>query len=79
MGTKYPKFKSHSAAFLEDIGKAIDTGKVTLVGKGTLKVGDVPMNIYRGNGVTIVTKANGEFVTILRSGQGLDLGITLIP
>lgn len=79
MGTKYPKFKTHAQAFLDDVAKAIDTGKVTLIGQGTLKKSDLPMNIYRGNGVTIVTKANGEFVTILKSGQGLDLGITLIP
>jgi len=59
---------------------AIDVGKVTFVGKGTLnKTSDI-MNIYRGNGVTIVTKAvNGEFVTILHSGRGRDLAIILIP
>ena len=33
------------------------------------------MNIFRGKGITIVLKLNNEFVTILKSGEGLDLGI----
>ena len=31
------------------------------------------MKIYRGNGVTIVTTLENAFVTILKSGEGLDL------
>lgn len=36
------------------------------------------MNIYRGNGMTVVTKINGEFATLIKSGEGMDLGIQLI-
>lgn len=43
-----------------------------------MKKGQEAMNIYRGNGMTIVTKSNGEFVTLLESGKGMDLGIELI-
>jgi len=63
---------------LNDIGKIIDDGTVKYVGKGTLKKGQPAVNIYRGNGVTVVTKTDGEFVTIIESGKGLDLGIKMI-
>ena len=36
------------------------------------------MNIYRGKGLTLVTKTNGEFVTLLQSGIGMDLGIQFL-
>ena len=35
------------------------------------------MNIYRGKGLTLVTKTNGEFVTLLES-IGMDLGIQFL-
>ncbi len=77
-GKKYPKYKTHGQEFLNDIGKIIDDGTVKYIGKGTLKKGQPVVNIYRGKGVTIVTKANGEFVTILETGKGMDLGIEMI-
>ena len=77
MGTKYPKFKSHGPVFLQDVGKAINTKVVQFVGNGTLKKGQDLCKIYRGNGVTIVTKMDDEFVTILETGKGMDLGIVL--
>lgn len=48
------------------------------IGQGTLKKGEDIANIYRGSGVTIAIKPNGEFITILKTGEGLDLGIQLI-
>ena len=33
------------------------------------------MNVYRGNGLTLNIKTNGEFVTLLESGTGMDFGI----
>ncbi len=78
LGTKYPKFKTHGQQFLNDIGKVIDDGTVEFIGQGTLKKGQEAMNIYQGNGMTIVTKTNGEFVTLLKSGEGMDLGIQFI-
>jgi len=50
---------------LSDIGKIIDDGTVSFVGKGTLKKHGEVLNIYRGNGMTVATKPNGEFVTLL--------------
>ena len=78
IGTKYPKFKTDGSRFLEDIGKIIDDGTVKFVGQGTLKKGTDICNIYRGNGVTVVTKSNGEFVTILEQGKGMDIGIQFV-
>lgn len=62
---------------MNDIGEIIDDGTVEYVGKGTLKKGHPVVNIYRGNGVTVVTKTDGEFVTILETGKGMDLGIEM--
>ena len=45
------------------------------VGKGTLKKGQPAVNIYRGNGITIATMDDGELITILETGKGLDLPI----
>ena len=78
LGTKYPKYKTDGSRFLEDIGKIIDDGTVEFVGQGTLKKGTDICNIYRGNGMTVVTKPNGEFVTILEQGKGMDLGIQFV-
>ncbi len=77
MGTKYPKFKSHGPVFLQDVGKAINTKVVQFVGNGTLKKGQDLCKIYRGRGITVVTKMDDEFVTILETGKGMDLGIVL--
>ena len=77
MGTKYPKFKTDGPVFLQDVGKAINTKVVQFVGNGSLKKGQDLCKIYRGNGITIVTKMDDEFVTILKSGEGMDLGIVL--
>jgi hypothetical protein len=49
------------------------------VGKGTLKKGEEVMNIYRGNGLTVVTKESGEWVTAITFGEGLDLAIRIAP
>ena len=76
-GKRYVKYKSHGQEFLDDIGKIIDNGTVKYVGRGTLKKGQSLVNIYRGKGITVVTKINGEFVTIIESGKGLDLGIKM--
>jgi hypothetical protein len=37
------------------------------------------MSIYRGRGLTIVVKNSGEWVTALKSGEGMDLAIRMLP
>ena len=77
---KYPKYKesNNGQEFLQDLQNLIDDGFLEYQGLGTLKKGAEPMNIYRGDGLTLVVKTNGEFVTLLESGTGLDLGIQLL-
>ena len=78
LGKQYPKFKTDGPIFLQDIANLINNGTVTFVGQGTLKKGQPPVNIYRGNGLTVITKPNGEWVTLLETGKGMDLGIQMI-
>ncbi|WP_238282018.1 RHS repeat-associated core domain-containing protein, partial [Yersinia wautersii] len=84
LGKKYPKWKaSEGAEFLKDIEMLRDGGKLIHVGQGTIKKGQPVMEIYRGEGMTYVSKKlpNGteEFVTLIESGKGMDLGIVLLP
>ncbi|MBD8496949.1 Hint domain-containing protein [Paenibacillus sp. CAU 1523] len=75
LGTKYSKLEADGPRFLEDIGKMIDDGTVSFIGQGTINKNSGLMNIYRGNGLTVVTKPDGEQVTLLESGKGMDLNI----
>ena len=63
---------------MDDVGVAIDNGLVNYEGLGTLKKDMPAMKIYRGNGRTIVTTVDDEFVTILETGKGLDKAIQMI-
>ncbi|EMU55288.1 hypothetical protein [Clostridium butyricum] len=77
-GKKYTKYKIHGQEFLDDIGKIINEGTVKYEGMGTIKKGFPADKIYRGNGVTVILKENGEFRTIIKSGEGMDLAIQMI-
>ena len=77
-GKKYSKFKEHGQEFLDDIGKLINDETVKYAGQGTLNATNIRYNIYRGEGITIVTKSDGEWVTILESGKGIDKNIKFI-
>ncbi|MFE4170792.1 polymorphic toxin-type HINT domain-containing protein [Streptomyces sp. NPDC056909] len=77
LGTRYRRLKEDGPRFREDIAGAIEDGTFELVGKGTLKKGEPEGLIYRGRGVTIVLRENGDFWTALRSGEGLDTSIEI--
>ena len=80
LGAKLGKLKEGGGeGFLKAISDGIHTGVFKYVGQGTLKKGMEAMNIYRGQGLTVVTKTNGEWVTLLQSGEGLDLAIRMVP
>jgi RHS repeat-associated protein len=80
LGTKVGKLKDGGGeALLKALGDNIDNGTLKFAGQGTLKKGGELMNIYRGNGLTVVTKPGGEWVTALKSGEGLDLAIRMLP
>jgi len=77
LGTKYKKLKEDGPRFLQDIEDNIKNGTFKLVGKGTLKKGEAEGLIYRGKGVTIVLHENGDFWTVLKSGEGLDTALQI--
>lgn len=64
---------------MKDIEHLRDSGKLAHVGQGTLKKDQPLMEIYRGEGMTYVAKKlpdeTEEFVTLIESGKGMDLGI----
>lgn len=67
---KYPKYKEDKGQnFLQDLSELINNDTVQYVGKGTLKKDQYLVNIYRGNGITLVTKDPNEYVTVLKSGK----------
>ena len=72
LGTDYKKLKADGPRFLEDIAKIIDNGTVKYEGMGVYKEGFPPAKIYRGNGMTVIVKPSGEWVTLLESGKGMD-------
>ena len=59
-----------------------DSGKLVYIGQGTIKKGQPLMEIYRGEGMTYISKKlpNGteEFVTLIESGKGMDIGIIFL-
>lgn len=78
-GNTYRNFKRGGGdAFLKDIQKIVKDGTLKYVGKSTLKKGQDAIHIYRGSGATLILKNSNEFVTILKSGGGMDLGIKLL-
>lgn len=78
-GKNYRKFKEDGEEFLNDLSRLVNDGRLAHQGLGTLKKGQPAMEIYRGEGVTLVTREGGEFVTLLESGTGMDLGIQMVP
>jgi len=80
-GKKYAKWKQSNQGqeFIEDINGLVESGRLAYDGLGTLKKGIGPGRIYRGEGVTLVLRENGEFWTLIKSGEGLDLGIQMLP
>lgn len=81
---KYPKWKDGGGnELLKDIEDLVGSGELKHVGQGTFKKGQPAMEIYRGKGMTYIGKklpdGTEEFVTLIESGKGMDLGIILLP
>ncbi|MFD5319615.1 hypothetical protein [Streptomyces sp. NPDC127098] len=75
----YPRWKvDNGLSFLEDVHEVISSGRIPYVGMGTLRAGQEAGHIYRGEGITIVLKQNGEFWTLLESGKGMDTAIRMV-
>ncbi|MFJ5141589.1 hypothetical protein [Streptomyces sp. NPDC088707] len=79
LGKTYPKWKDDEGAeLLSDLFELITSGKVKYVGMGTLKAGQPAAHVFRGSGLTLIVKPNGEWWTLLQSGAGMDLGIVML-
>ena len=79
LNKKYPKWKvDEGAEFLDDMHELVKSGRLKYQGMGTIKKDFPACHIFRGEGLTMVTKESGEFVTLLESGTGMDLGIVLV-
>jgi hypothetical protein len=74
-GRRYD-LNTHQEDFLNDIQNLIHSGGVQLVGFSTIKKGQPLVAVFRGQGVTVVTHPNGEWVTIWRTGEGSDLNLS---
>ena len=79
LGKKYPKWKDdEGAGFTKDLDEMISSGRLKDEGLGTLKKDQEAGRIFRGEGLTLVLKQDGEFWTLLESGTGMDTGIAIV-
>lgn len=53
----------------------ISSGRMKYTGISTLKKGADPVFVYRGDGLTAIVKLDGEWVTLLKTGEGIDKGL----
>jgi hypothetical protein len=74
-GESFPATSAGADQFLARLTDLIHSGEFRAVGLATLKKGEPLSYIFRGRGLTLVMKPSGEWVTLLRSGEGLDLAI----
>jgi hypothetical protein len=77
-GKTYRYLAENGPEFLQDLTDLVNDGTLVYLGQGTLVSDQPPGLVFRGEGVTLFTKTNGEFWTLLKSGQGLDLNIRII-
>lgn len=70
------------AAFLRDLSQAISSRRLQLIGAGTLAKGQPLAYIFRGNvgiaRLTLVMKPGGQWQTLVRAGEGLDLRVRML-
>ncbi|MEQ8754930.1 MAG: hypothetical protein RID09_15645 [Coleofasciculus sp. G1-WW12-02] len=73
LNKQYPKYKTHADEFVNDLSGMISSGRMKYTGLSTLQKGGDYLMVYRGEGLTAVFKRNGEWVTLLETGKGMDL------
>lgn len=78
-GNRYSTVVEGGPRFLDDLSGMVESGDLAFVGWGTLKQGQPAGKVYRGQGLTLVTTAGDEFWTLLRTGEGLDKAIMMVP
>ena len=79
LGKTYGKLKNGAGEeFLADISAGIADETFLYAGKATINRGSGVHLVYRGAGLTVLTKPNGEWVTIFEAGAGRDLGLQFL-
>ncbi|WP_152648568.1 RHS repeat-associated core domain-containing protein [Streptacidiphilus anmyonensis] len=79
LGKNYPKWKEdEGATFRKDLEDMISSGRLNSEGLGTFKVGHPAAQVFRGEGLTLLLRQDGEFWTLLESGAGMDTGIQML-
>ncbi|MFB7253820.1 hypothetical protein [Streptomyces nojiriensis] len=85
LGKKYGKWKEDEGQeFLDDLTQLVlKDQRLKFEGVGTLPRPDADGTysqklIFRGEGLTVVLKPNGEFQTLLESGMGMDKSIQML-
>lgn len=56
----------------------VNSGELVFQGVGTLGKDSGDGLVFRGKGITLVTKMDGQFWTLLQSGQGMDAKIRIV-
>jgi hypothetical protein len=80
LGKKYPKWKDDEGMeFLSDLFELVRSGRLKYDGLGTIKVGHDAALIFRGEGLTLVLRIDGEFWTLLENGSGMADNIIMLP
>nr|WP_088642333.1 RHS repeat-associated core domain-containing protein [Micromonospora wenchangensis] len=77
-GNRYTTLAKGGPMFLDDLSMMVESGDLAFAGWGTLKQGQPAAKIYRGQGLTLVTTAENQFWTLLRTGEGLDKAIVML-
>ncbi|WP_315081032.1 hypothetical protein [uncultured Clostridium sp.] len=68
-GKKYSKLKANGPEFLNDISELINNGTFKYVGQSTGIQNRPVWNIYKGEGLVVATKTDGEWVTLLEDSD----------
>lgn len=78
-GHSYPQTPAGEVLFLRELGQLITAGTLKPVGIATIKKGEPMVYVFQGQGaaagLTALVTPTGEWVTLLSSGIGMDLGL----
>lgn len=79
-GKNYRTLKEGGPEFFQDLTDLVDDGTLVFDGVGNIPGGGTtPALVYRGQGVTLVTKMDGEFWTLLKTGERMEPNIQMVP
>jgi hypothetical protein len=82
IGKTYPVTPAGKAEFLHDLGRYVASRSLRPMGLGTLAKGQPIVCVFKGSvgtaRLTMIVRPGGIWQTLLRSGEGKDLGIVYL-